>query len=402
MKKKICFISPKFSNHIGGMETHAYEFARAFTNNSEYPIDSILIKQIITDGIPAPPREEQDHVLVDNSGREIENSNLKIVLTGDFSKDVKYILAHSSPEDTIYYLNSPTWLPALAEIKKEIPDLRIIVRSGGNDIVAGWIGEESDKSKHLEDSRRQLVELINGHVNYFIVNSEFSRKRTLDLGVDEKKVVKVIGGVDCSLFRPSTEQVNDDVTKIITVARLVEFKGIDDSLKAVKLASEKTKKSLKYLIVGDGPSREKLEDLTNKLDLGRIVEFTGSKRIEDMPHFYKDSDIFLHLPVLLRKYERGSSYIHTETMGRSYCEASASGLPAIGTSVGGVAEIIKAGHSGFLVEESDFVSAAQYLVRLIDNAELRLKMGKNARRLACQKFDWKIIFDQYIALFNEL
>ncbi|MEK6858266.1 MAG: glycosyltransferase family 4 protein, partial [Nanoarchaeota archaeon] len=112
--------------------------------------------------------------------------------------------------------------------------------------------------------------------------------------------------------------------------------------------------------------------------------------------------IFLHLPVLLRKYERGSSYIHTETMGRSYCEASASGLPAIGTSVGGVAEIIKAGHSGFLVEESDFVSAAQYLVRLIDNAELRLKMGQNARRLACQKFDWKIIFDQYIALFNEL
>lgn len=91
MKKKICFISPKFSNHIGGMETHAYEFARAFTNHSKYPIDSILIKQIITDGIQAPPLEEHDYVMIENSGREVENSNLKVTLTGNFFHDTQYI-----------------------------------------------------------------------------------------------------------------------------------------------------------------------------------------------------------------------------------------------------------------------------------------------------------------------
>lgn len=246
--------------------------------------------------------------------------------------------------------------------------------------------------------------MVNKYVNYFIVNSEFSKSRTLNLGVDEKKIVKVIGGVDCSLFCPPSEALRkkDDVPKIITVARLVDFKGIDYSLKAVKLASEKTKNGLKYVIVGDGPSREKLESLADKLDLGDIVEFMGSRRIEDMNKFYKDADIFLHLPILLTKSERGSSYIHTETMGRSYCEAAASGLPSIGASVGGVPEIIEANNSGFLVEESDFVSAAEYLVRLIDDAELRLKMGKSARKLACQKFDWKIIFNQYTTLFDDL
>lgn len=403
-RKKICLISPKFSNYIGGMETHAYEFSRAFLSDEEYPISHIFIKRIVTDGIAAPQKEEsQDSTKVSIGIESVVSATpyLQPVLTEDFEKDAKALVENCDPEKTIYFFNSPTWLPSVEYIKHWYPRARVMVRSGGNDIVAGWVGDERKQEQRLEDTRRRLVNLVNTHVDYLIVNSEYSRERTEEVGVDKRKIAKVIGGVDCNLFYPGVKPNNHENTlNILTAARLVKFKGFEYALQAIqKLLETEDKQKIKYSIVGEGPERVRIEEYCRNHNLENVVSLAGARSIEDMPSIFRKAYLFLHMPVHLEKQERGSSYIHTETMGRCLCEAQASGLPVVATRVGGVPEIVEDNVTGFLVPEKDYITAADCLSRLVKDHELRQKMARNARNRVEELFDWSIVFKQYKELF---
>ena len=87
-------------------------------------------------------------------------------------------------------------------------------------------------------------------------------------------------------------------------------------------------------------------------------------------------------------------------MGRSICEASASGLPIIASQVGGVSEIVVDTITGFLVREKDYKTAGEKLVELVSNGSLRTKMGENGRRIAKELFDWKHIWPAYQEMFE--
>ena len=157
--------------------------------------------------------------------------------------------------------------------------------------------------------------------------------------------------------------------------------------------------NFQYLILGDGPERETIESIVVDRGLDN-VRLLGARRIEDMPAYFRAADIFLHMPIHLEKHERGSSYIHTETMGRCLCEASASGLPIVASRVGGIPEIVQDGETGFLVPEKDYKTAANRIVELVYNPVTRRTMGAKGRTRAETLFDWSIIFKTYQGLFK--
>ena len=242
--------------------------------------------------------------------------------------------------------------------------------------------------------------MINRYASYLIVNSDYSHQRSLAVGVDPQKIVKVMGGVDCETFRPNPDMRSAGKVNILTAARLVKFKGFEYSIQAVKELLKAGIKEVHYTIVGDGPERANIEELAKDL-LGDYVTITGSRRIEDMPTIFQSADIFLHLPVYLTRQERGSSYVHTETMGRCLCEASASGLPIVATEVGGIPEVVEDGKTGFLVLEKDYSGASAALFNLIDNPELRDDIGTKGRLRAETIFSWKVVFERYKQIFEK-
>ena len=131
------------------------------------------------------------------------------------------------------------------------------------------------------------------------------------------------------------------------------------------------------------------------------VKLYGALSVVEMPKIYRTADIFLHMPIQWVRFERGGSYIHTETMGRGLCEALGSGLPIVTTNVGGVPEMVEDGSSGFVVPEKDYISASEKLNLLVSDSNLLKKIGENARARAKNLFDWPILFNQYKNLFNE-
>lgn len=389
MKQKICLISPKFWDYVGGMETHAYEFARWFNDHPNYKITSIITKKKVPDGIPVASRVSPFKISIIKE------------LTANFDDDLKVIL-NNSPENTdVYFFNSPNWIPIFKGLKEARPRSKIIVRSGGTDLVAGWIGNETDTTQNIFKNRKIISKAINDFVDVLIVNSNFSKERSLKIGIKENKIEVVLGGVDCDGFKPILREDGSSKIIVLHVSRFVKCKGVANSIEAFRKAMDKSGKEMELILVGDGPERPFLESIVKKFKLEDKIKFLGAKNIEAMPNYFNNSDLFLHLPITLKRKERGGEYEHVESMGRVFCEAAATGIPSIAFSVGGVPEVIEDKITGFLFKEGDIDGAAEKIYVLSMNNDLRREMGNSARKKALKEFDWKIIFNKYEKLFSK-
>jgi glycosyltransferase involved in cell wall biosynthesis len=165
-------------------------------------------------------------------------------------------------------------------------------------------------------------------------------------------------------------------TRIISVARLHHTKAQDVLLDAVALLV-KEGLDLYVRIVGDGPQRAQFEAQARRLGVDVFVTFTGSLGQEQIIELMEDSDIFA-LPSRF------------EPLGVAYMEAMAMELATIGTTAGGVREIIDDDVDGVLVPPDDARSLAQAIRKLAVDPVLRAKMGQAGRRKIIAKFDSSI------------
>lgn len=386
-------ISPKFSDYIGGMETHALELAKHLSKEKELSLGNIFSKQVVTDGISAGKEVQYkgDGISL------IDGFSVHTVLTGNFIIDAHY-LAQFIEDGEVVFLNSPTWIPVLEELKK-VKNVHCIVRSGGNDIPAGWIGNEDKRDCTLEVSQKRLVDLLNNFADVLICNSNYSKEVAVCLGVNENSIRVVSGGVDCDVFYPIKKE--DKKITILTTGRFVQFKGIEEDLQAIALLKKSLGNNFYYRIVGDGPLRKRYLDLITELDVEDCVSVDGPVDINRIHEVYAEADIFLHLPYFENRTIGEDSYVHTETMGRTICEAMASGLPIVAAGVGGVPEMLSTQYP-LLVKEKDVVGAAKFLKQLVENQQRREKLAQMNRQRAFDEFNWPILINKYKKIINTL
>lgn len=161
---------------------------------------------------------------------------------------------------------------------------------------------------------------------------------------------------------------------IITVSRLVEQKGHRFLIDAVPKVIEKFPNAI-FLLVGDGILKSTLRAQIERLRLTDCVIFLGERR--DVFSLLKIADIFV-LP--------SSGW---EGLGIALVEAMAMGLPLVGTSLGGIPEVIGDGINGFLVSPKNSDQLADAVIRLLKNERLAHKMGKNGQKIYHEKFTVK-------------
>lgn len=127
-----------------------------------------------------------------------------------------------------------------------------------------------------------------------------------------------------------------DPVQLVTVANLQEGKGVDLLIKAMAKLNLEGQKNWRLQIIGDGPMRQNLRDLSAQEGLLKQVDFLGVLSNTDVFHVLADSDVFV-LP----------SY--REAFGVVYLEAMASGLLTIGVTGQGPEQFIDHGRTGFLI-----------------------------------------------------
>ena len=200
------------------------------------------------------------------------------------------------------------------------------------------------------------------------------------------RFVIIPSGVSLERYRRPLETASggQDLT-IGFVARLVEVKGVLDLLEAVALVVTRFPRA-RLVLVGDGPLREAVLERIQTLGLTSHVELLG--RLEDPAPALRGFDLFV-LPS------------HNEGMGRAAVEAMAAGLPVVATCVGGLPDVVVDGETGLLVPPHDPQALAEALTRLLEDPDLRGRMGL-AGQIRAEAFSDQVMFDRLEALYSEI
>ena len=198
----------------------------------------------------------------------------------------------------------------------------------------------------------------------------------------------VPNGVDLKLFHPRSEahQGNSSPIRCLAVARLVERKGIGELIRAFALL-ERGRFELE--IVGDGPDERVLRELAIRLGVAAHIRFAGSLDRTGVAERYRQADLFT-LP---------SS---AEAFGNVFAEALASGLPIVGSTVGGIPELVDHGVNGLLVTPGDAAALAHAIQYLAADAELRQAMGRRNRARAEATLEWSQVTKRYLSIYEGL
>jgi glycosyltransferase involved in cell wall biosynthesis len=193
-------------------------------------------------------------------------------------------------------------------------------------------------------------------------------------------------GVDLHRFRPSVRARSRHPGKIrcLAVSRLVERKGLADLILGVA-SLERGRYELE--IVGSGPDEARLKDLAQHLNLGRDVSFSGTVDRAAMPGRYRDADLFTLAP-------------RQEGFGNAFAEALASGLPVVGSTVGGIPELVEHGKNGFLVPPGEPMAIAAAIRHLSDHAEVREDIGRWNRAQAEANLSWARVTTRYLSVYR--
>jgi glycosyltransferase involved in cell wall biosynthesis len=217
-------------------------------------------------------------------------------------------------------------------------------------------------------------------VDRVIVQCEDERGELLRLGVPRGKMTLVPSGVNTELFCPDGPVAprENGRARILTVARLVERKGIEDLIRALPKVPGAD------LVVAGGPPAvslaadpyaAKLRRLAAELEVSDRVRLLGAVPAYEMPAWYRSSDVVAATPWY-------------EPFGLSPLEAMACGVPVVATAVGGLIDTVVDGVTGDLVPPRDPWALSAALRHLLSDEMLRMSYGAAAVDRADYAYAW--------------
>jgi glycosyltransferase involved in cell wall biosynthesis len=252
--------------------------------------------------------------------------------------------------DYLLVQNSLYGYAAIPHIKKMLPQIKVF-----------------DVIHSVDDAWDQIASTaeVATHIDLRVAMSQAVRDRLLALGTTESKILLVPNGVDLARFQPAPVRSNSR-HNILFAARLNAVKRpqfVADIAQA--LATLRPQRDFRFVIAGDGPEKERFERRVNKLGLDQLFDFRG--QVDDLAPLYDASDI-----VILPSRSEGVPLV--------ILEALATGRPVIASKVGSIPEVLD-DSCGILIEHLDAAAEfANAINSLLDQPQLREKMGAAGRR----------------------
>ncbi|NLK25155.1 MAG: glycosyltransferase family 4 protein [Euryarchaeota archaeon] len=193
-------------------------------------------------------------------------------------------------------------------------------------------------------------------------------------GVDAQYIPNAVSIED---FKPGEKGAQ----RITYVGKLEKWKGVETLLEIFRQVRHEIRDA-EFQIIGDGS----LADKMRKADLPIIMR--GHIPHENMPAQYRDSAVSV-LPSFM------------EGAPTTCMESLACGVPCVATRVGDTPEIVKDGHSGFLVEPGDVSESASHIVELMENDSLRRRMGAEGREHMVNHYSYEAVVERMLKAYEE-
>lgn len=228
---------------------------------------------------------------------------------------------------------------------------------------------------------RMLTTFVVNRSDRIIARSEEMKDILVELGSADQKTIVIGAGIDTSFFTPIDK--NDarrtlglpiDERFVLYAGRLHKMKGLLEVYECARRMPD-----IQFLFVGDGPAKTNLKNCI----------FVGEVSHKMMPSWMSAADLLV-LPS------------HSEGLPNVVMEALSCGIPAVVTDVGGNLELVTDGESGFLVPVGDVNALVRRIRQLLEDEELRERMGRFAREEMTRKYERDIVMsklkEEYVSL----
>lgn len=190
---------------------------------------------------------------------------------------------------------------------------------------------------------------------------------------DWDKIEVIPLGVDCNVYTPRPHRDTPGCFEILFVGSLAPSKGLPVLVGAIHRLVQQGR-TVHLRLVGDGPERARLEKEIVARRLESHVTLEGACNQERVLELYRQADLFA-----LASFAEGVPVVLMEAMAME--------IPCVATWITGIPELIRNGMDGVLVPPADEEQLAAAIGRLMDDPELRLKLGRSARLRVQEKYN---------------
>lgn len=245
--------------------------------------------------------------------------------------------------------------------------------------------------------KKYWVKKILSQAKHIIVNSHNTQDQVFKLGINTDKITIVY---PCPNIKP--EQLNEHEKQIIkneldlhhkkillSVGRLVPRKGFDKVIEALPEVLKQIP-NLVYIIIGNGPDRNRLEKLAEDLKVIGNLIIAEDIPNSNLPAFYDLANIFI-----MPARQIGEDI---EGFGIVYLEANLFGKPVIAGKSGGVEDAVINNQTGILVNPESVQEISQAILKLFANPDLANKLGVQGKERVLSEFQWPIQIKKVINL----
>jgi glycosyltransferase involved in cell wall biosynthesis len=270
--------------------------------------------------------------------------------------------------------------------------------------VDSWIGGIAAKlanvpvlvrTRHLNiPLKRSPLNFVHYLPDVYITCGDNMRSNLVNnCGFPANRVVSIPTGVGMEFFDVKKNKeaklkygFSMDSIVISNVGILRSVKGHEVTLSSVKKVIE-TVPHAKFLIVGDGLARKRLEKMAEDLAIARYVVFTGF--VENIPEIYSFTDV-----AILSSWSEG--------LPQSILQAMAASVPVVATKVGGVPEVVLHEKTGILIDPGDHEGLAKGIIRILNNPDESVQFTRNAKELVLKEHSVHHMVDKIEGLYKEL
>lgn len=366
--------------HCGGAENAAY--CLALEMSKKYELEIFTTSTNSKDSI-----ETYENILIHRYGTNFRLLSSNISL-GMFSKPAK----HDVDIVHIHFDIPPGPLAGLKFAKKK--NIPLVVTYHGD-----WVGSYGGiiRRAGVAFQNRYMVDKILLHADVIISPSRHYINESNFLGKYKDKIVVIPNGVNLKDFdipydkEECRRKLNLPVNKkiVLFLSYLSPYKGPDILIKAMTRIV-KAIPDTELVFVGKGAMMTELKALSEILQIEKNVIFTGFVDDDLRAFYYKAADVFC-LP----------STLNTEVFPLVLLEASASGLPMVVSDLETFNCIIEEGCNGLISKKRDDKNLADAIIFLLENEDIRKKMGIVARNKV-EIYSWGNIAEETEKIYDSL
>ncbi len=372
---RVVQISPFFYPHAGGVESHVRGLAREFARKGH---EVTVVTSRYDRRLPTEERIEGYRIVRTRSLGVAFNTPIDVG-TGRAVRalDADVFHLHYPPPLTSYFATRALGRGAVPVCLTYHCDLFL-------DGIFGRLLSGLYQQIFLPPTLRRVDRIV-VHTQSYGVTSPVLRGRELTVIPSVVDLERFRPGIDSSALRGDLRLEGKRV--LVFTGRLVPHKGVDVILRALALLPP----DVVLVVVGAGPRLPSLIGQARRLSLESRVRFCPSVSDEELPRYLSLGDVFVF-----------PSQNRLEGFGLVVAEAMAAGLPVVIADMPGVREVIEPGKEGLLAEPLIASDLAAKVRSLLDDPDLRHRMGAAARRRAEERYGLSTVAAQLLSLYASL